>query len=284
MAEHAAEVAGAATRWWEYGPAQAPTVLAVHGFRGDHHGLEPVIAQLPELRFVVPDLPAFGASGPLPTRHTVAAYANWLIAFAAVVRPAGGPLAVLGHSFGTIVVAAALDRGLAAERVILVNPIATPAMRGPKAIGAAATLAWYRLSGALPERVGRGWLASRGMTDLMTALTARTEDPALRRWIKEEHRRYFSGFRSRDTVIEGFDASTSDWVAAHAAGFTTPTLLVVAAQDQITSLKDSRALAAAIPGSELAVIDGVGHLIHYEKPAEAAAAIRSFLAAERVAG
>ncbi|MEP6843186.1 MAG: alpha/beta hydrolase, partial [Pseudolysinimonas sp.] len=40
-------VLGSTTRYWEYGPSDAAqTILLVHGYRGDHHGLEPVIALL----------------------------------------------------------------------------------------------------------------------------------------------------------------------------------------------------------------------------------------------
>lgn len=269
-----AEVAGAATHWWEYGPDSAPTILAVHGYRGDHHGLEPVIARLPGFRFIGPDLPGFGESGPLPVRHTVDAYASWLIAFS---ERFPGPLTVLGHSFGSIVAAAALDRGLAPARMILMNPIAAPALRGPKAVGTAFAASWYRLAGALPERAGRRTLSARCMVDGMSALTTKTRDPALRQWIKEEHRRYFSGFHSKRTVIEGFDASVSDSVGAHAAAFTMPTLLIAARQDQIASIRAVRRLHEAIPGSELVELDRVGHLIHYERAAEAAESIREFL-------
>ena len=56
---------GATTAYWVYGPEDAETtVIAVHGFRGEHHGLEPVLAYLPEVRVVAPDLPGFGESAP----------------------------------------------------------------------------------------------------------------------------------------------------------------------------------------------------------------------------
>jgi len=274
--ERQAVIAGARTHWWETGPLDAEGILlAVHGFRGDHHGLARIVKRLPDHRVVAPDLPGFGASEPLPRRHTVEAYADWLIEFSSAVRRR--PLTVLGHSFGTIVVAAALDRGLRADRVILVNPIASPAMRGPKAIGAGVTAAWYGAARVLPERAGRGLLAATGIVDLMSALTTTTRDRALRHWIKAEHRRYFSGFASRDSVVEGFGASIGDHVAAHSAAFTVPTLLVAADRDQITRLRDVEALRDAIPGARLEVLADVGHLIHYERPAEAAAAIRDFL-------
>ena len=41
---------GAWVRYWEY-PGRddgAPTLLMIHGFRGDHHGLELVVDQLPD--------------------------------------------------------------------------------------------------------------------------------------------------------------------------------------------------------------------------------------------
>ena len=62
VSEHRTDVDGTETAWWEYGRADAPVLVLVHGFRGDHHGLEPVVAQLPGFRIVSPDLPGFGES------------------------------------------------------------------------------------------------------------------------------------------------------------------------------------------------------------------------------
>jgi len=278
VAERVGTIAGASTWWDETGPADAPTLVLVHGFRGDHHGLQRIAALLPEFRIISPDLPGFGHSEPIPRRHTIQAYADWLIEFASAVTD--GPFAVLGHSFGSIVVSAALERGLAPERVILVNAIAAPALRGPKAIGSLATLGYYRLAAALPERAGRSLLSAPLIVRIMSIAMARTKDRELKRWIHEEHDRYFSGFATRDSVLEAFQASISDDVSRHVAGFTMPTLLIIAAQDQITSLEDSLALAARIPNASRIVLDGVGHLIHYERAPEAAEAIRAFMAAD----
>lgn len=285
---HEAAIAGTTTRWWEYGPADATrrpdaappaTIVAVHGYRGDHHGLEPVVAQLPELRVLMPDLPGFGGSAAFAGRHTVEAYADWLIAFLAEVDP-DGRATVLGHSFGSIVVAAALDRGLAPAGVVLVNPIAAPALAGPKGVLSRITLAYYRAAGAAPTAVGNALLSSPLIVRFMSVAMATTRDRALRRWIHAEHDRYFSEYASPTSVVEGFEASIGDHVHAHVAAIPPNTLLIGASADQITSLRDLHALHDAIPGSRLVVIDGVGHLIHYEKPAEAAEAIRRFLAAD----
>ena len=98
---------GVRAAWWEYGERSGPTLLLVHGFRGDHHGLEPVVSFLPGVHVVAPDLPGFGASDPLPGEHSIDGYAAWLARFArAVDLPAD--VVVIGHSFGTIVSAKAL--------------------------------------------------------------------------------------------------------------------------------------------------------------------------------
>lgn len=277
VSEHVEVVAGARTHWWEYGPdpvRAAGTILVAHGYRGDHHGLEAIVSELPEYRIVSPDLPGFGASGPLPGRHTMTAYADWLVEFS---RRIAGPYTMLGHSFGSIMTAAALDRGLAPERVILMNPIAASAVRGVRAGNTYLTLGLYRFAGALPERAGRWALSTRLLVDGMSALTTKTRDRALRQWIKEEHRRYFNGFHSKRSVVEGFDASISDYVAAHASAFTMPTLFIAAEQDQITPIAAVRRLHGQLPTSELVVLEDVGHLIHYERARDAAAAIRAFV-------
>ena len=124
-------VLGSTTHFWDYGdPAAATTIVMVHGFRGDHHGLEPVVAQLSGYRIISPDLPGFGESTPLTlVSHDIAGYSAWLGEFIAA-QGLTGPVVILGHSFGSIIVSGAVAGGLDVDRVILVNPIAAPALSG----------------------------------------------------------------------------------------------------------------------------------------------------------
>jgi len=55
-------------------------------------------------------------------------------------------------------------------------------------------------------------------------------------------------------VIEGFD------VTDLAPKLLTPTLIVHGSRDEIVPLSDGEALAALIPGSDLVVMDGKGHV------------------------
>lgn len=277
-------VLGSETRYWDYGPPSASvTVIAVHGYRGDHHGLDPVVAHLSGLRIISPDLPGFGDSDALAGRpHDIAGYTAWLGEFVAalgVVRPV-----ILGHSFGSIVVASAVAGGLDVSKVILVNPIAAPALSGPKGILSRLTLLYYRLGRALPERAGSALLGNWLVVHFMSVLLAQTKDAELRRWIHDQHHTYFSKYASRDSVVEGFEASISADVSEYAAAIPEPTLLVGADRDPITTVAAQERLRGLFPDARLVILKGVGHLVHYERPREAAEAIVDFLGAGSVAG
>lgn len=278
VSEATVEVLGSATRYWQYGPADAPaTVVVVHGYRGEHHGLEPVVAQLRGIRIISPDLPGFGDSTPLPGRtHDIAAYAEWLDAFVTALGVRGTAV-ILGHSFGSIVVSAALAAGLPAPKLILVNPIAAPALEGPNRFGSLLTLGFYRVARALPERAGRGLLGLPPIVRGMSMFLVQTKDSALRRWIHDQHDTYFSRYANRDTVVEGFEASISNDVSMFAPQIDVPTLLIGADRDPITSVADQQKLQTLFPDARLTILAGVGHLVHYEKPREAAAEIVAFL-------
>lgn len=273
---HEVPVLGGTTAYWVYGPADAAvTVVAVHGFRGEHHGLEPVLAYLPELRVVAPDLPGFGESTPLPGRaHDLATYAEWLTEFTAVAAPEA---IVLGHSFGSIVASAAVARGLPTSRLILINPIGAPALEGPKGILTRLAVLYYALGARLPEPLGTALLRNPLIVRVMSIAMAKTRDPALRRFIHDQHDTYFSRFADRDVLRDAFVASVSHDVREFAPRIGVPTLLVAAQQDDITPIEAERVLATLFADATLVEIARVGHLIHYETPAEAAGAIRRFL-------
>ena len=273
VVRHETAVAGLPVAWWEYGEAgSGPTLLLVHGFRGDHHGLEPVISYLPGVHVVAPDLPGFGASAPLPGEHSIDGYAAWLARFAeAVDLPAD--VVVIGHSFGTIVAAKALADGFPASRAVLLNPIASPALEGPNALGTRLSSFYFGLGAALPERAGNALLQSRVITRGAGAFLAKTKDPALRRWIHNQHDRYFSGYANRRVVVEAFRASVGHDITEWADRLTLPVHLVAAEHDDITTLADVRALAAMLPDATISVLRDVGHLVHYEKPHDAAVEI-----------
>lgn len=72
-------------------------------------------------------------------------------------------------------------------------------------------------------------------------------------------------------ACDAFDAS--DWLGRIGC----PTLVLCGAEDRMTPLHVSQALAEAIPGAFLQVIAGAGHMVMLEKPQEVADALGKFM-------
>ena len=262
----------AGSRCWIYGTG-GRRILFLHGLRGDHHGLEPIVSHLHGVQVVVPDLPGFGASAPLVAgRHDVAGYAGW----ARTVLSEVDADVLAGHSFGSIIAAAAAH-GTELSALVLVNPIATSALAGTRRSLTRLTVGYHRLAAALPERAGTALLRSPLITRAATIAMVTTGDRALRRWIHAEHDRYFAGFADRRVLLEAFHASIEHDVAEFAPDVDVRTLLVAAARDDIAPLPAQRALLARFTDAQLTVVPGTGHLAHYEAPAAVAEAITRFL-------
>lgn len=273
-------VLGADTRSWTYGDPDGEPIVFVHGFRGDHHGLDGIANALsksmPELRIHVPDLPGFGDSPAIPSRnHDLSLFGEWLREYAQTVAPHGRT--ILGHSFGSLVVANALKSGLTATRTILVNPISSPALKGPQAALTQAAILYYRAADALPEPVARALLGNKFIVRGMSEVMAKTSDRELRKWIHAQHDQYFSRFVDASTLLEAFRASVSHTVPEFADALDMPVLLIAGEKDYITPLARQLDLQRMLPNAQLQIFPDTGHLVHYEAVPDAILEIRSFL-------
>ena len=185
---------------------------------------------------------------------------------------------ILGHSFGSIVVAAAVAGGLETPKVILVNPIGAPALEGPRGILTRLAVFYYWAGARLPKGAGDALLRNGAIVRVMSVSMAKTRDADIRRFIHDQHDTYFSRFADRDVLHDAFLTSVSNDVRAYAPKIAQPTLLIAAQRDDITPIEAERHLATLFANATIVEIPDVGHLIHYETPAPAADAIRRFLA------
>jgi pimeloyl-ACP methyl ester carboxylesterase len=185
---------------------------------------------------------------------------------------------VLGHSFGSVISAAAVADGLRPDALVLINPIAAPALSGPRAGLSKIAVGYYKIGASLPERLGRPLLANRLIVRGLSEVMATTEDPMLRAWIHDQHHRYFSAFADRRVVVEAFEASVSHDVGEYADRIEVPTLLIGGDRDDIVPVRAQQRLMSRLPDAQLLVLAEVGHLIHYERAEAAAEMIMEFVA------
>lgn len=301
-----ADAQAVTTRYWQYGegmgsgsfPEGCYPVLLVHGFRGDHHGLE-IIANyllklIPNVSIISPDLPGFGRSGDLPEsapgEDSINAYVAWLQDFVERTNPLGLPLHVVGHSFGSIVTSAfAAAHPASLTRLSLINPISEPALEGRQRVTSRLASLYYRAGAALPEKIGYPLLRSQLITRASSEVMMRTKDRAMRRFINGQHAAYFGSFGSRRGVLSAYEASIAHTAAEYAAAIQVPVQMLVAEDDDLGTPETARAMYAtltsrnlpapsAAPRERLDMIPEVGHLIHYETPHLAAELIADFAA------
>ena len=255
---------GATATWHLDG--SGPRILFVHGFRGDHHGLMAIAGAL-SAKVTIPDLPGYGKSRELAGEHNLENYGIWLSEFA---KQAGGFDAVLGHSFGTLIVASASKHGLQLPTVLL-NPINS---RATEIGGMGQVLAqrFYDLGEKRPKV-----LASPLVTRGMSTLLAKSLDPRIRSFIHQQHDSYFSSYQSPRVVLEGFRAASGGSVLDYQQHLNDELLLIAGAKDMVAPLDNTILLSERLPNSQLEVIPKVGHLTHYETPAEVAGIVERFL-------
>lgn len=276
-------------------------IVAVHGFRGDHHGLALLADCLPTEEIFLPELPGFGDSPAFPdAEHTVAHYAAalssavealGLVPTASAGRRAADPPtekprpALLGHSFGSVIAShLAADAPERWNGLVLLNPICEPALTADdsttKVLMSRIAAAYYEVSAALPERLGHAVLSSPAVVWITGTVMAKTADRNTLAYLHDQHQNYFSSFDHRTVLVEAYRASTTGSVLDVAERLRLPVLLVAGADDELGSVRGQRKLARRIgrasPSVQLEILDGVGHLIHYERASQAAGLIRAF--------
>lgn len=272
---HTAQVNGTTLHYWTYGDPGHTRVLVVHGFRGTHHGLEYVIEHLKgEHYLIVPDLPGFGDSPAFAeSEHTIANYAQILGSF--MTELSHDTVSIIGHSMGTVVAAEMIKRWPARfTKAVLINPVA----KKPPVLQLFPGYLYHRLAGKyLPEKLGTAVLSNRQLFLLGSAVMTKTKDKELRKLIHWNHTTYMKRFAHRTSLLEAFESANSTALEHYIEHLNLPVLMIVGKQDTIAPVKDARAVASRLKNAELVEFDKVGHIIHYERPKEAAAAIDAFL-------
>jgi len=266
------------TAVWFY-PAnkpKRPTILMIHGFRGDHHGLQAIAGALPDFNVLIPDLPGYGKSKCLPGLHNIPNYGDWLLELAKQVRSIHGQFHLVAHSFGTQIASDALSKGLKVKSVTLLNPI-TRARAGDRSIPAVAAKASYQLArslGPLGSALLRSWL----LVQVMSSTLSMTKEKALRKEIHQQHHRYFSNYREDRVAHEGYASACVDVVSPSSVPI--GSLIVVGSKDLVAPLDNQILSFKNREDLIFEVLQGAGHLVHYEHPMAVAQLIRERVTAK----
>ena len=232
-----------------FDPAR-PSLLMLHGAGGRGEGFLPQLSGLKGVNAAALDLPGHVAT-PGPSRDLIEDYAEWLAA-----RLASGPLkpVLLGHSMG-----GAVAQCLAANHPRLLKGLVLMST-GPR----------LPVNPALLEGLKSDFLGAVGLM-VKWAYGPQAEPAMLTQGMEQLS-------KTDPQVMHG------DFLACQRFDFreelgriNLPCLILVGADDKMTPVKLSQAMAQAIPGAEIRVIEGAGHMPHVEQHRQVNAALEEFL-------
>ena len=230
---------------------QGIPVILIHGFPFSRRMWTPQIEALaPVCRVVTPDLRGFGESDGAPeSMDQLADDVHALVE--ALALPA---FVLAGFSMGGYVV----FRYLAAHAERLRALMLLDTRAEPDAPEARQR----RFAGI--ERIQRE--GPGGFLDDFTKLVLSARTAQARPEVAAEVRRLMEGAKV-ESLVGGLRAMAERPDSTPLlAGVRVPTLVVVGEDDQATPVGSSRAIAGAIPGAELIIIPGAGHVSNLEQP------------------
>ncbi|MFH9226075.1 alpha/beta fold hydrolase [Streptomyces lydicus] len=269
---------GDEVRWAVLGEERAgvPAVVLLHGTPFSSYVWRGVARALAARhRVFVWDMPGYGASeqraGQDVSLGAQARVFRELLGHWELTGEAARP-AVVAHDFGgCVALRAHLLHGAHYARLALVDPVALAPWGSPT----------YRLLGAHPDVFGqlppalhralvREYLSSASGPGLYPAVLDRLAEP----WCTEAGQPAF--YRQ----IQQNDQRFTDEIEQRYGELGLPTLICWGAQDSWIPVAKGHELAARIPGAQLRLIEGAGHLVQEDAPAELTATLADFLRAD----
>jgi len=267
-------------QYWTYHQSKKPTIVMIHGFTGNHEGFQYIEPLLKEYRLIIPDLPGFGASTITRDDWSIDSIAALLNDFVASLKLKEPPF-IFGHSMGGLVVSSMLSQapvGLYDPHAILLSPVPTPIRKNDaRRPGAILGALQYKI-GAHGGRAGKKLVTSRTISRALTSFIMTTTDKQLRTEIYHHH------FKNLEYIssIEFYSKLYTDINRLGAISYKDAlrrykVLLITGDADTVTPLREERKLIDAITPEQVIVLEGVGHLTHYERAPEVARAVQTFL-------
>jgi pimeloyl-ACP methyl ester carboxylesterase len=262
----------------EAGPVDAPlTVVFAHGFclrMGAFHFQRMRLGEEwgPQVRMIFYDQRGHGRSGEAsPETYTVAQLGRDLETVLQVVAPRG-PVVLVGHSMGGMtvlsharqypqhygdrVVGAALISSAAegVSRSLLGEILKNPALEAVRFTARSA-----------PKLVHRGRRATRSLIKPILVAASYGEEKTSPSVVAFSQKMMYG---TPIPTLVGFlhALETLDETAALPTVAKIPTLIACGDRDLLTPAEYSREMAAALPDSELLIVEGAGHLVQLEKP------------------
>ena len=273
FAERTVRVNGITLHYLDWGPAEAPPVVLLHGITG-HARVWDHLAErlLPGRRVLALDQRGHGDSYPAPDDdYRVGAMADDVAAFAGSLRL--DRFALVGHSMGgRIAIKYAADHAARLERLVIIDI-------GPD-INLAGLQRVRDMMAKSPERIESEEWAVEYIRRANPLQDVRMLRERVRHGLKrlpdgELTWKYAKGLR--DMMREGRRDAVDLWEPL--PRIPCPTLIVRGAESDILAPEVAKKMAERLPDGHVVEIEGAGHTVPADRPEEFVREIRAFLGA-----
>lgn len=287
--DHTYHSSSGAVRWAEFGAPDAPPVVLLHGTPFSSYVWRGVARALADrYRVLVWDMPGYGASAQHAGQDV--SLAAQAVVFTELLahwglrqdRPEGGPAEpgaarspapyVIAHDFGgCVALRAHLLHGAPYRALALVDPVALApwGSESYRLLGEHAGV-FGQLPPALHRALVREYVSSASAPGLHPAVLDHLVDP----WCGEAGQPAF--YRQ----IAQNDQRFTDEIEGRYGELRLPVLVCWGTDDVWIPVAKGHELASRIPGARLQLIEGAGHLMQEDAPAELTGALAAFLRAQ----
>jgi len=266
MIRHTVTVNGKQVAYWERNTHLPVTIVAMHGFRGNHKGLTEMSQHLQGYRVIMPDLPGYGESEAMDVPHTLNNYARWLDAFVGELELE--EWVSWSHSYsGSIALIQATE---GQHRPVVAVSVSLADVR--RDLASAASTIYYWLGQYLPRR----WIASRTIDHATGRWLFMTVTPRRRKWLMERGERNLPLLNAK-VVTEEYLSSMTTPLEPYARSLEIPMLIIAGAKDVIVPVRRLKRLAGLMPRGSIVVLPDQGHLAPIERPAATATLTKRYL-------
>jgi len=264
-------VRAAGLDWHVQVTGAGPVLLLAHGTGAATHswrGMVPLLAR--HFTVVAPDLPGHGyTQAPANARMSLPGMAAALQGLLTILNLK--PAAAAGHSAGAAILARMALDGLPSLRALVSLNGAFIPLQGP--------------AGQMFSPLARLIVGLPGLPQLFAW---RARNPAMVRSLLDatgstldaEGVRLYGEVVRRPGHAAAALAMMAHWdlrpLLTDLPRLQTPLLLVAGANDRTVPPSQSAQVRALVPGAELTILPGLGHLAHEERPSETAALVEAF--------
>lgn len=256
-------------RWEVLGEEGAAPVVLLHGTPFSSYVWRGVARALAMTRRVyVWDMPGYGTSE-MSEGQDVSLAAQGKVFVELLAHWGLDEPSVVAHAFGgAVALRARLLHGASYRRLALVDPVALAPWGSPffRLVGANAEV-FEQLPPALHGALVREYVTSASFKGLHPA----TLDALVAPWLGDAGQPAF--YRQ----IAQADQRHTDDVQGRYGELDLPVLVCWGAEDTWIPAARGRELAALVPGARLHTVEGAGHLVQEDAPAELTAALTAFL-------